>query len=121
MEPIEIVLLFLALVLAFKRPSQGNLPFLVKAEVDEWIRFEVETDTVIETKNDKEWNCYAAKFRKIRQDGNVLAEDGGHEIPFWAMGEFYATVGALDGWQSIRARVSKSVDGIRTVEMRRDD
>ncbi len=107
--------------MAFKKPSQANLPFLVKAMEEEWIAFEVECDTVIESKNDKEWNCYAAKFRRIRQDGKVLAEDGGHEIPFWAMEEFFSTVGNLDGWQSVRARVRKTADGIRTVEMRRDD
>ncbi len=107
--------------MAFKKPSQANLPFLVKAKEDDWIRFEVDTESVIEDKNDKEWNCYAAKFRKIRQDGIELAPDGAHEVPFWAMQEFYSCVGALEGWASVRARVGKGADGNRSVEMRRDD
>lgn len=121
--------------IGFDSPSSsGDLPFLFTAKKDEWLRFEVNTDFVVESKTeDKDWSCYLAPMRTIRQNGSPLAEDSirrdlpdgkvewdnMHEIPFWAMQEFFRVAGHLDGWQGIRAKVVL-VNGLNKAVFQRD-
>lgn len=106
-------------LMGFSKPTKGgdDLPFLVQAQEDEWVRFEVSVESVEEKKNEKGWNCYMAVCRNVRQNGFELAPDGPCEIPFWAMVPFYDAIGSSDAvWVSVMAKVSK-IGNVRTVMM----
>ncbi len=63
------------------------LPWMVKADLNDWFEFCVDHTTVKKGTNGKGWNCYFADLYDIEgiEDKNLDEE----EIPFWAMEAFY--------------------------------
>lgn len=74
-----------------ERPSR--LPWMARAEVGKEYEFEASLNSMHKREDagpDGEWNSYQVEMRDIHDDeGDEFAEEGSHEIPFWAMVEFY--------------------------------
>lgn len=85
--------------MSLEAPSGNNLPWMVRAESDKWITFVVKQSSVEKAENERGWSCYTGLMKDIDSKG---AEDGIHEIPFWAMDGFYDAWNEAanpDGWQ----------------------
>lgn len=97
------------------------------ASVDEmvWVEFEIDLDLFEEVHNagpNQDWNAYNAPMRNIRfvKSGEEVAEDGDHEVPFWAMLACYEKIDSMakqTGWMSLEYRRLK-VGGKNTAEFR---
>lgn len=105
--------------MGFGIPSNQSLPFLLTAIEDKWISFEFDASTVINDKNERGWNCFIIEAQNIRQDGQQIAEDGQHEIPFWAMMPFFEAFGHMNGMISVQAKITKS--GLKNIAKFRMD
>lgn len=66
----------------FEAPPKSNIPWMVQAELDIWIKFKVDQQSLDGPKeNEKGWSCYTAD---MEFPGSEFKTDN-HEIPFWAM------------------------------------
>lgn len=73
--------------MTLEAPSGNDLPWMVRANENEWIDFDIKMSTVEKSENERGWSCYIGHMKDIQMPG---VEDGDYEIPFWAMEEFYA-------------------------------
>jgi len=70
---------------AGKEALGGDLPFLLKTELGEWVDIWVKPDTMeTDAKNDKGWSCFKIDLSKEDDDGPFEEE----EIPFWLKESF---------------------------------
>lgn len=93
-----------------KRPSAG-LPWMAAVDPKKWVDFNVDLDSIEEVSDagpNGDWNAYRAEMSDIiDRDGDEVAEDGEHEVPFWAMMPFFdaiAETGRQKGRVSLKYR-----------------
>ena len=66
--------------------------------------FEFDLDTIEEIADagpENDWNAYLVSMRDIQNGSKLIADDGSHEIPFWAMLPFWEYCTSLKkdgGW-----------------------
>jgi len=75
----------------------GNLPWLLRTELGEWVDLWVQPHTLeADAKNDKGWSCFMIEMQT--EEGGDWSE---HEIPFWCKESFTEILDEADEDESV--------------------
>jgi len=94
-----------------EEPTDGDLPWFLTVEEDQWNRILVDLSEGIEKSKtkEKEWSCYLITFTD-EESGETFEK---HEVPFWAMKAFHAAIKSAydDGDEDIILKYKRTVKG----------
>lgn len=121
MLDIYIMLIFATVLFAnmakydWQKKDNSGLPWMLTCKEDVQHEFEVLLDSVAEAENDRNWSCLMGQMKNIEdEDGDSVADDGEHEIPFWAKNGFIdcsVSVKIKKGWAKMTYTRSKAKNG----------